>query len=93
MDTDVVYPVKKYEGIYNDIFELLGENAVETLFKNMAGMQVSFPKHLYSKEYIFVETSEIADTYELKKMAIQFGYSERRFLQIIREEREVMGNG
>ena len=38
--------VVKYAGVYNDLKELLGEEAVEIVFKNMAGQQITFPKRL-----------------------------------------------
>ena len=44
--------VVKYAGVYNDLKELLGEEAVEIVFKNMAGQQITFPKRLYTKEYV-----------------------------------------
>ena len=80
--------VLKYAGIYNDLVELLGEEAVQIVFKNMAGQQITFPKRLYTKEYVVQETKDITSSAELKKEALKYGYTERRLKQLIKEEGE-----
>lgn len=80
--------VIKYAGIYNDLVELLGEEAVQIVFKNMAGQQITFPKRLYTKEYVVQETKDITSSAELKKEALKYGYTERRLKQLIKEEGE-----
>lgn len=83
MDTD--YGIIKYAGVYNDLMELLGEDAVEIVFKNMAGQQITFPKRLYTKEYVVQNTKDIKSSMELKKCALRYGYTERRLKQLIKE--------
>ena len=80
--------VLKHAGIYNDLLELLGEEAVQIVFKNMAGQQITFPKRLYTKEYVVQETKDITSSAELKKEALKYGYTERRLKQLIKEEGE-----
>ena len=80
--------VIKYAGIYNDLVELLGEEAVQIVFKNMAGQQITFPKRLYTKEYVVQETKDSTSSAELKKEALKYGYTERRLKQLIKEEGE-----
>ena len=80
--------VIKYAGISNDLVELLGEEAVQIVFKNMAGQQITFPKRLYTKEYVVQETKDITSSAELKKEALKYGYTERRLKQLIKEEGE-----
>lgn len=77
--------ITKYAGIYNDLMELLGEAAVELIHKNMCGQQVTFPKRLYTREYVVQEMKDITDSEELKKMAVRYGYTERRLKQLIKE--------
>lgn len=77
--------VIKYAGIYNDLLELLGEDAVQIIYKNMAGQQITFPKRLYTKEYVVQETIGITNSLELKKEALKYGYTERRLKQLIKE--------
>lgn len=78
--------VTKYAGIYNDLAELLGEEAVQIVYRNMAGQQITFPKRLYTKEYVVQETKNITSSVELKKEALKYGYTERRLKQLIKEE-------
>ena len=82
---DIHCEIIKYAGVYNDLMELLGEDAVEIVFKNMAGQQITFPKRLYTKEYVVQNTKDIKSSAELKKCALRYGYTERRLKQLIRE--------
>lgn len=79
--------VIKYAGIYNDLAELLGEDVVRIIYRNMAGQQITFPKRLYSKEYVVQETKGITDSTDLRKKALEYGYTERRLRQLIKEEK------
>lgn len=83
--------VIKYAGIYNDLLELLGEDAVQIIYENMAGQQITFPKRLYTKEYVVQETIGIVNSTELKREAMKYGYTERRLKQLIKEEKECAG--
>lgn len=80
--------VTKYAGVYNDIAALLGDEAAETIYSAMAGQQITFPCKLYTKEYVIEETKNITDQAELKKIAIHYGYTERRLKQILKQARE-----
>ncbi len=80
--------IQKYAGVYNDIAELLGEEAAEKVYENMSGQQVTFPRKLYSKEYVVEQSKDITDSAELKKIAIYFGYTERRLKQLLKQEKE-----
>lgn len=80
--------VEKYTGVYADLAEILGEEAVLVLFKNMAGQQVTFPKRLYNREYVVEETKNLTDSGDIKKAAIQYGYTERRLKQLLKFEKE-----
>ena len=90
MDEKLDRKVDKYAGIYNDFADLLGEDAVMAIYEMMSGQQITFPRKLYTKEYVIQETKGITDQKELKKVAIRYGYSERRLKQLLREEK---GNG
>ncbi len=79
--------VEKYTGIYADLAELLGEDAVLVLFRNMGGQQVTFPKRLYSREYVVDTCKDLTDSREIKQMATKYGYTERRIKQLIKMEK------
>ena len=78
--------ITKYAGVYNDLADLLGEEAVELIFQTMSGQQITLPRKLYTKAYVIQQTKNITDQKELKKVAIRFGYSERRLKQLLRQE-------
>ena len=78
--------IKKYAGVYNDLAELLGDEVVLAIYQMMSGQQITFPRKLYSREYVIQQTKHITDKTELKKVAIRFGYSERRLKQLLKTE-------
>lgn len=80
--------IPKYAGVYNELADLLGEEAVEIIYNAMSGQQVTFPRKMYTPEYVIQMTKDITDRTELKKVAIRYGYSERRLKQLLKRESE-----
>lgn len=78
----------KYAGVYSDLADILGEEAVMILYRNMAGQQITFPKRLYTREYVVEETKDLTDVKDLKNAAIKYGYTERRLKQLIKMEKD-----
>lgn len=77
-------------GIYGDLAEIIGVDNVAMIYKHFKGQQVSFPTRLYSKDFIARQVS--SDTSQpIKKLATQYGYSERRLRQIIQEKKDISG--
>ena len=74
---------RKYRGIYNEIFELLGEEAVDKIFKFYRGQQVNFPMTLYSDEYMTNYINLNYDGINIRDIARELGYSERWIKDII----------
>ena len=72
-------------GIYCELAEILGMDDVLTIYEHFRGQQISFPTRLYSKDYI-IERVVSNPSQSLKKMAVKYGYSERRLRQIIQEK-------
>lgn len=79
--------VSKYAGVYADLADILGEDAVIVLFRNMAGRQITFPKRLYAREYVVEETKNLTDVKDIKNAALKYGYTERRLKQLIKKEK------
>ena len=79
--------IKKYAGIYDDLADLLGEEAVELIFKTMSGQQITLPRKLFTQEYVIQQTKGITDQKELKKVAVRYGYSERRLKQLLKQDK------
>lgn len=72
-----------YSGIYNDLAEILGKEEVELIYKSFKGQQITFPKRLYSKEYVIQEVSNLYNGSNLKQLAIKFDYTERHLKKIL----------
>lgn len=43
---------ERYSAIYRELSSLIGEAAVMKIWKNYAGLTITFPQHLYSQDYI-----------------------------------------
>lgn len=71
-------------GIYKEIAELIGIEATVILHENFRGQQITLPKKLYTKDYI-LRQAEGAES--IKKIAIKYGYTERRLRQMLMENR------
>lgn len=72
-------------GIYSELAEIIGMNNVIIIYKHFKGQQVSFPTHLYSKEFV-VEQVYSDKSQSIRQKATRYGYSERRLRQIIQEK-------
>lgn len=77
--------VEKYNAIYAELYNLIGEENMIKVFQNFGGMQVSFPSRIYTKEYIAKEIRERYDGCNGKELAREFGYTVKYFNQLIIE--------
>ena len=74
--------------VYKEMAELLGSAAALQIWNRYAGVIVSFPKQLYSKEYIRQFIRENNGKMKPSELARAIGLTERRVRQIIREEKK-----
>lgn len=65
-----------YKGIYADMLEVLGEDAVKIIYENYKGQQVTFPMKLYSNEYIEKYIRKNYKTKTIKEMCRDLFYTE-----------------
>lgn len=72
-------------GIYKDIAEVIGLEATILLHKDFHGQQITFPKKLYSKSFILKQIKGTEEPHDVRKLAKQYGYTERRIRQLIKE--------
>ena len=72
-------------GIYKEIAELIGIEATVILHENFKGQQITLPKKLYTKDYIL---RQVEGAESIKKIAVEFGNTERRLRQILTESRD-----
>lgn len=71
--------------IYQGFAELLGEKAALKIWKNYAGLTVTFPKKLYTNEYTRKFVREHKGSMTTREIAKALNLTERRIRQIIQE--------
>lgn len=79
---------QQYAGIYQEMTELIGEQAINKLYQNFRGQQIVFPMRLYNKEYVVKELLERYDGANLKQLALEFGYTERYLRTLIKQSKD-----
>lgn len=73
-------------GIYKDIAEVIGIEATTLLHDNFQGQQITLPKKLYTRTFIMKQIKDnSSDGNIVKRTAREFGYTERRIRQIMKE--------
>lgn len=75
----------QYYEIYRELAELIGNANVHKIWQRYSGLTVSFPQHLYSREYTRQFIIDNYETMKPKDIARAVGLSERRVRQIIHE--------
>ncbi|HCT65514.1 MAG TPA: Mor transcription activator family protein [Lachnospiraceae bacterium] len=70
--------------VYKDFAELIGYENVIVLYHYMGGQQVSFPKKLYSKEYIDNEICRLYNGNNIKQLAKKFNYTDCHIYRILK---------
>ena len=89
LDVEEVMDLKadpeKYGGIYKELAEILGDAATIKIWKRFAGLNITFPQKLYSKEYRRRFIDENLATMKPRDMAKSLGLTERRVRQMISE--------
>lgn len=72
-------------GVYSDIATLLGIDAALKLHAHYKGQQLFFPMELFSKEFIKSQIVEEYNGYNIKQLAIKYGYTEKWVRKILKE--------
>lgn len=72
-------------GIYADLAKVLDEESVNKIYEYFRGQQVNFPMHLYTIDYVAQIAIESENAANVKKLARDYGYSERHLVRIIKQ--------
>lgn len=72
-------------GIYKEIAEVIGVEATVLLHDNFGGQQFNLPKKLYTKDYMIRQVNNENGRNKIRMLAREYGYTERRIRQIIKE--------
>jgi hypothetical protein len=79
---------RNYNEIYRELAELLGEDAALILWRNYAGLNVTFPRQLYSRAYVRQFIRDNRETMKPGEIARRVGLTERRIRQIVHDMKE-----
>lgn len=74
-----------FNGIYEEMVQILGIETVRKINKYYKGQQITFPIRLYSRKYILKRLEEY-DGKNLKALSRELGYSERWLRHLIDTE-------
>lgn len=72
-------------GVYSEIANLLNVETAIKLHSAYRGQQITFPVHLFSKEYISQKIVSEYNGYNIKQLATKFGYSEKWIRKILKD--------
>lgn len=70
--------------VYKDFAELIGYENVVLLYNYMGGQQITFPKKLYSKDYINSEICRLYNGNNIKQLAKEFNYTDCHIYRILK---------
>lgn len=82
-----VMKMTKFNGIYDELTDLVGEKITEILYQQYKGMKINFPSRLLSRDYQKEYIRDHMDTMSMRELAFETGYSERNIQRIIKEIR------
>ena len=78
----------RYSAFYQEIYRIVDNQEItEALWEYFRGVTLTFPKRLYSKEYIYAYISENYGKEKVQIIARHLDLSERRIRQIASEIR------
>lgn len=77
-------------GIYKEIADIIGVEKTILLHDSFQGQQVTFPKKLYSKEYVVRKMRENDNDKNetMRGMAFNLGYTESHLRKILKESQK-----
>lgn len=78
--------IDRYSEFYREIYRIVDNPEItEALWEAFRGLTLSFPRRLYSKEYIYAYISENYGKEKVQVIARHLDMSERRIRQIASE--------
>lgn len=70
---------------YSELASLIGIDAVIKIHATYRGQQMFFPMDLFSKEFIRQQIIEEYNGYNIKQIAMKYGYTEKWVKKILKE--------
>lgn len=79
---------KSFNGVYEEIANLLGIDAALEIYETYRGQQITFPVYLFNKEFISKKIIAEYDGQNAKQLASKYGYSEKWIRKILKDKGE-----
>lgn len=70
---------------YSELANLIGIDAVLKIHSIYRGQQIFFPMDLFSREFIRKQIIEEYNGYNVKQLALKYGYTEKWIKKILKE--------
>lgn len=70
---------------YSELANLIGIDAVLKIHATYRGQQIFYPVDLFSKDFIKKQIIEEYDGYNVKQLALKYGYTEKWIKKILKE--------
>lgn len=77
---------KNLNGVYGDIADNIGMDIAIKFHENFGGLQITFPKHFYNKDYIVKQIKTEFNGNNFRELAKKYNYSERWIRELIRRD-------
>lgn len=72
--------------VYKEIADIIGPEDTYAIYKSMRGQQVTFPKRLYTTEFVLNEISKCGKDVDIHKIALEYDYTERYLRQLMKNK-------
>lgn len=73
--------------IYKEIADIIGSEGTYAIYKSMRGQQVTFPKRLYTTEFVLDEICKYGEKIDFHKIALEYDYTERYLRQLVKNKK------
>ncbi|SHJ74858.1 Mor transcription activator family protein [Dethiosulfatibacter aminovorans DSM 17477] len=77
---------KDLNGVYKDIADNISMDVAVKFHENFGGLQITFPKHFYSTEYVVNQIKNEFTGNNFRELAKKYNYSERWIRELIRRD-------
>lgn len=74
-------------GIYKEIADNMNVEVAILMHRYFKGQQIAFPKKFYKTDYIIEEIKKKYDGKNIRKLAAEYGYTERWLRKLINEKK------
>jgi Mor family transcriptional regulator len=75
-------------GIYKELCEYVGVENMIKIYAQYRGQQITFPVRMFSSKYVKEQVCKRFDGTNLKQLAHDYGYSEKRIRQMLKQSKE-----